>query len=65
VWVWLGWSNRSDRVAFVCVVCIGCMAVTDDCMCGLRVMYVQELLGFSVCVGLTGWSGIGVSRVAF
>jgi len=24
-----GWSNRSDRVAFWCV---GCMAVTDDCM---------------------------------
>jgi len=22
-----------------------CMAVTDDCMCGVRVMYVQVLLG--------------------
>jgi len=29
----------------VCVACIGCMAVTDECMCRLRVMYVQELLG--------------------
>jgi len=30
--------QRGERVAFWCVVCIGCMAVTDDCMCGLRVM---------------------------
>jgi len=30
----------------VWVACIGCMAVTDECMCGLEVMYVQELLGF-------------------
>jgi len=46
----VGWKvkkvvKRSNRVAFCGVACIGCMAVTDDCMGILRVMYVQELLG--------------------
>jgi len=51
VQVWSGCVEASClglcvmSVWLVDVVCIGCMAVTDDYMCGLEVMYVQELLG--------------------
>jgi len=33
--------NRCEQSGIL----VGCMAVTDDYMCGLEVMYVQELLG--------------------
>jgi len=43
--------------------CVGCMAVTDDCMCGLRVMV---MCGLSVGYRWLGWIGLErAKRVAF